>query len=301
MLAIYPVIVILLCDIAVIYASILWFEAGGERAFNPIRAWQPLLTRMAVYCVFAYFIVNGGDETGLVSTCGWYAVLIAAVCHAFYAILQTLHLKNPTWLAGTDGKVGIPNWISIMRIALSLLVPHLYAAQPLGEVSCTIGTIVLVVAMLSDAIDGFFARKLHAFTKAGKALDPLGDKVVFYPVFVAFLIATNGTAYLTSSEFRTIFYVSFGIMLLRDLLNIIWFSIYYKKLPEGIGACLVDKIRMVAICVLLGLIAIMLTFPQYKFDLAVIGLADLVAIAILSIISVIVNYGRVEYLFDKNS
>ena len=301
MLAIYPIIVILLGDIAVIYTSILWFEGGGERAFNPIRAWQPLLTRMAVYCVFAYFIVNGGDESGIVSACGWYAVMIASVCHAFYAILQTLHLRNPTWLAGTDGNVGLPNWISITRIALSLLVPHLYAAQPFGEVSCTIGTIILVVAMLSDAVDGFFARRLHAFTKAGKALDPLGDKVVFYPVFVAFLIASDGTAFLTSSEFRTIFYVAFGFMLGRDLLNIIWFSIYYKKLPEGIGACMVDKIRMVAICILLGLIAIMLTFPKYRFDLAVIGLADAVAIAILSVVSLIVNYGRVKYLFKENS
>ena len=300
MFDVYPVIIILLCDIAVIYASILWFEHGGPRAYNPIRVWPPYLTRMAAYYNIVYFIVNGGDENGIISTCCWYAILIASVCHAFYAILQTLDLKNPTWLAGTDGKTGIPNWISIIRIALSLLVPHLYAAQPFGEASCTIGTIVLVVAMLTDAVDGFFARRLHAFTKAGKALDPLGDKVIFYPVFVAFLIASNGTAFLTSSEYRIIFYVAFGIMLARDLLNIIWFAIYYKKLPEGIGACLVDKIRMVAICVLLGLIAIMLTFPQYKFDLAVISLADLIAIAMLSIISVIVNYGRVEYLF-KNS
>jgi phosphatidylglycerophosphate synthase len=300
MLALYPIIVILLCDVAVIMASIFWVEHDGERAYNPIRAWQPYLVRMAVYCVFAYFAMNDGDESGLVNTCGWYAILITSVCHAFYAILQTMHLKDPSWLMGTNGSVGIPNWISIMRIALSLLVPHLYAAQPFGEVSCTIGTIILVVAMLSDAVDGFFARKLKAFTKAGKALDPLGDKVIFYPVVIAFIIATNGTAYLTNNTYRIIFYVSLGLMTLRDVLFIIWFALYYKKLPEGIGACLVDKIRMVAICIFLGLMALTLTLPRLKFDLAVIGLADLVAVAILSIISLIVDYGRVEHLI-KNS
>ena len=300
MLAIYPIIVILLCDIAVIIASILWMEYGGERAYNPIRAWQPYLVRIAVYCVFAYFIMNDGDESGLVNTCGWYAILIAAVCHAFYAILRTMHLKDPSWLIGTDGNIGIPNWISIMRIALSLLVPHLYAAQPFGEVSCTIGTIILVVAMLSDAVDGFFARKLKAFTKAGKALDPLGDKVIFYPVVVAFMIASDGTAFLTYDTYRIILYVALGIMVLRDVLFIIWFALYYKKLPEGIGACLIDKIRMVAICIFLGLMALMLTLPRLKFDLAVIALADMVAVAILSIISFIVDYGRVEQ-YIKNS
>lgn len=300
MLAIYPIIVILLGDIAVIYASILWFEGGGERAFNPIRAWQPLLTRMAVYCVFAYFIVNGGDESGIVSACGWYAVMIASVCHAFYAILQTLHLRNPTWLAGTDGNVGLPNWISITRIALSLLVPHLYAAQPFGEVSCTIGTIVLIVAMLSDAVDGFFARRLHAFTKAGKALDPLGDKVIFYPVVVAFLIASGGTAFLEPLNYRIVFWFALGMMALRDVLFVIWFALYYNKLPEGIGASLVDKIRMVAMCIFLGLIALALTIPTLRSELVIYALIDLCVVALLSSLSIIIDYGRANRLI-KNS
>ena len=300
MLSLYPFIVILFCDIAVIFASIYWMEYGGERAYNPIRVWPPYLVRMAVYCVFAYFFMNGGDESGIIGTCGWYILVITAICQAFYAILQTIHLKNPSWLAGTDGKVGLPNWISITRIALSLLVPHLYAAQPFGEVSCTIGTIVLAVAMLSDAVDGFFARTLKAFTKAGKALDPIGDKVIFYPVVIAFMIASSGTGFLSDANLRILLYVVIGITAVRDLMFATWGAIFFRKLPEGIGASLVDKVRMVTLCAFLGLMALALTLPSARADLAMAALIAATIAAALSIISVGVDYKRARALF-KNS
>lgn len=292
MVAVYPFLVILLCDIAVLFASIYWFEFGGSRGLNPIRVTIPYFVRIVAYGGFFVSVASGVNPSNIAITCGWYALIITAVCHAFYAILQTLNLKNSMWLAGTDGSIGVPNWISIIRIALSLLVPHLYGAQPFGEASNIIGTIVLAVAMLTDAVDGFFARKLKAFTKAGKALDPLGDKIVFYPVVVAFLIASFGTAYLESDLYRIAFYVALGIMAFRDIAFIVWFALYSKKIGEGIGAGLVDKIRMNIMCIFLGLIAIALTIPSIRTELALGALIALLLVAALSILSIIVDLAR---------
>lgn len=292
MVAIYPVLIILLCDIAVIFASIYWFEYGGDRGSNPIRTPVPYLIRLALYGGFFVAIASGVELSNIAIACGCYALIITAVCHAFFAILQTLNFKNSMWLAGADGNIGVPNWISIIRIALSLIVPHLYAAQPLGEASNVVGTIVLASAMLSDAVDGFFARKLKAFTKAGKALDPLGDKVVFYPVVAAFLIASSGTAFLESGLHRLIFYMALGVMAFRDIAFIVWFALYSKKIGEGIGAGMVDKIRMVTMCVFLALMALALTIPGIRSELALGALATLLLVAMLSIISIIVDLNR---------
>jgi phosphatidylglycerophosphate synthase len=153
--------------------------------------------------------------------------------------------------------------------------------------------------MLSDAVDGFFARKLKAFTKAGKALDPLGDKVVFYPVVAAFLIASSGTAFLGIAPYRVAFLVALGIMAFRDIAFIVWFALYHNKIGEGIGAGMVDKVRMVFMCIFLGLIALTLTIPSVRAELAFSALIALIVVALLSILSIIVDLARFRN-FMKN-
>ena len=40
-----------------------------------------------------------------------------------------------------------------------------------------VATTLIVLAIVSDAIDGFFARKNNEVTNLGKALDPIADKI----------------------------------------------------------------------------------------------------------------------------
>ncbi len=79
----------------------------------------------------------------------------------------------------------LPNWITIFRI---LLIPVFVGAwlyykessdsgHPIGfyywlAVGC------FVTASLSDALDGFIARKFHLQSKLGATLDPLADKAL---------------------------------------------------------------------------------------------------------------------------
>ena len=67
----------------------------------------------------------------------------------------------------------IPNLLSGTRL---LLVPVLWILALQGETTAL--GLGLLVAGLTDALDGFLARRLHAATPAGAALDSLADNLL---------------------------------------------------------------------------------------------------------------------------
>lgn len=70
----------------------------------------------------------------------------------------------------------IPNVLSASRVLLGLAFPFVPADWRLW---------VIVVAAVTDALDGLAARWLHAESNAGRLLDPVADKV--------FVLAVAGT------------------------------------------------------------------------------------------------------------
>ena len=294
----YLWVLIILCDIMVICSHGAWLEANGDQIYGPWRTPTPHVVRFVAFLVLLILAAERQSDA-MLSTYIWYTVTVTAICHAFFCILLTMHQTDDSWLAGTNGRVGMPNWISIIRMAISVLVPHLYAVQPFGEASSLIATIALIVAIVTDAADGFVARKLNQTTKAGKALDPLGDKVIFYPTAVAFIIATHGTAFLSFITLRWCFYACIAIMFARDVLFFVWFLLYYTKLKDGIGASIVDKIRMAAMCAWLGCSALALTFADMESRLAIAGFVCIAIVGILSIVSIFVDYSRIKPLIAE--
>ncbi|HUO97020.1 MAG TPA: CDP-alcohol phosphatidyltransferase family protein, partial [Rhizomicrobium sp.] len=70
----------------------------------------------------------------------------------------------------------LPNILTIFRI---VLVPVFAVAFVLpGETSRLVAFAVFCIAGLSDALDGFAARKLNAGTDFGRMLDPIADKIL---------------------------------------------------------------------------------------------------------------------------
>ncbi|HEY4124838.1 MAG TPA: CDP-diacylglycerol--glycerol-3-phosphate 3-phosphatidyltransferase [Rhizomicrobium sp.] len=70
----------------------------------------------------------------------------------------------------------IPNILTMFRI---FLVPLFVAAMVMPGQGARIGAFVIFcLAGISDALDGFAARKLHAGSDFGKMLDPIADKIL---------------------------------------------------------------------------------------------------------------------------
>jgi cardiolipin synthase len=73
----------------------------------------------------------------------------------------------------------LPNSLTILRlllaIPLGLLILH-------GDYLWAL--VISSLAGLSDALDGYFARRLDAFSRFGAALDPIADKILITATFV---------------------------------------------------------------------------------------------------------------------
>jgi cardiolipin synthase len=86
----------------------------------------------------------------------------------------------------TMSRIGLnlPNLISLARL---LLVPLAISLILEGSYWGALG--VFVIAGVSDAVDGFIARKFNRRTPLGALLDPLADKVLLVSAYVALGVA----------------------------------------------------------------------------------------------------------------
>ena len=77
----------------------------------------------------------------------------------------------------------VPNSLSYLRI---LLVP--FMAWFLLSDQIPLAFLMIALSGLSDAFDGYFARKLNQVTELGKVLDPVADKLTQVVATVCFAI-----------------------------------------------------------------------------------------------------------------
>ena len=124
--------------------------------------------------------------------------------------------------------LNLPNLISLGRL---LLVP--LAIVLILEGSYWGALWVFVVAGVSDAVDGFIARKFNRRTPLGALLDPLADKVLLVSVYVALGIAGQLWTWLVVLVvFRDLMIVG-GFLLIQAL----------AAMPKSFQPLLVSKIN----------------------------------------------------------
>jgi len=76
--------------------------------------------------------------------------------------------------------VSIPNIITLGRI---LLVPVIVWAIASNQMEIAFAT--FIVAGVSDAVDGFLAKRFNMASELGALLDPLADKALLVSIYVA--------------------------------------------------------------------------------------------------------------------
>ena len=80
--------------------------------------------------------------------------------------------------------LNIPNLITLTRLMSVPLMIWLIVSERFGVASC-----VFVGAGISDALDGFIAKRFDCRTRLGALLDPVADKALLSSVYVALGIA----------------------------------------------------------------------------------------------------------------
>ena len=99
--------------------------------------------------------------------------------------------------------MNVPNILSLARIILTpLFIILLFADFKMAKV---FALLVFAIAAITDAYDGYLARKYNQITPEGKFLDPLADKILVLSAFISF-------AFINIIDFWMV-----GIIIFRDL------------------------------------------------------------------------------------
>jgi cardiolipin synthase (CMP-forming) len=186
----------------------------------------------------------------------------------------------PAGQAGAGLQAGItlsiPNLITLGRI---LLVPIVVWAISSGTM--WIAFVLFVVAGVSDAVDGYLAKRFGMTTELGRYLDPLADKALIVSIYLA--LGINGLI----PRWLVILVVSRDILIVGGIM-LSWLI----GNPLKIRPLLVSKLNTVAqilfACVVLGTLGF-----DIKAEMLTLGLMILVAaLTLLSVAAYVAEWMR---------
>ncbi len=184
-------------------------------------------------------------------------------------------MKNESQKQTLSYIFNVPNTLSFLRI---LLVP--FMAYFLLNNQIFLAFLMVALSGLSDAFDGYFARKLNQVTELGKMLDPIADKLtqvvatvciaVKFPQLIGILVVfvvkevlmSMGAAYLMHKNKKpgaarwygkaatVLFYFSVAVIVLMDAFFTVETKVFY--VVSGI---------------LLGLTAVMMLYAFVRYGM----------------------------------
>jgi len=81
--------------------------------------------------------------------------------------------------------VNLPNALTVLRIFLVPVLVVVLLTRSRTDVGLTLGMAIFGVAVLTDYLDGYFARRRNQVTKLGILLDPIADKLLTAAAFLS--------------------------------------------------------------------------------------------------------------------
>jgi len=176
--------------------------------------------------------------------------------------------------------VSIPNLITLGRI---ILVPAVIWAIISGEM--LVAFALFLIAGISDAVDGFLAKRFHMASELGAYLDPLADKALIVSIYVALGIARELP-------------ISLVILVVsRDIMIISGFMLaWLVNKPMPVRPHPVSKLNTVAQILLATLV---LAEKGIGFNAAPVETAGIALVAILTVLSI--AFYLAEWLRHMNS
>ena len=168
--------------------------------------------------------------------------------------------------------MNLPNKLTVFRIILIpfLLIFILFDIIPLDiQIRRYIATAIFITASLTDALDGYIARKYNLITNFGKFMDPLADKLLVTSTMIALIAMPDAIVPLDawvviliiartiameknvviaagkSGKLKTIFQMFMIIFLLLNINNIIFTYISYGLIAISVFLTIYSLIEYV--------------------------------------------------------
>ncbi|HET7885746.1 MAG TPA: CDP-alcohol phosphatidyltransferase family protein [Bradyrhizobium sp.] len=165
--------------------------------------------------------------------------------------------------------MSIPNIITLARI---ILVPVIIWAIASNEME--IAFAIFVIAGVSDAVDGFLAKRFNMASELGALLDPLADKALLVSIYVALGI------WGAMPRWIVILVVSRDIMIVSAVI-VSWL---FDK-PVAMKPLMVSKLNTAAQVALAALILASLGFgfKPMPYDVVLMGLVTVFTLVSVSL------------------
>ncbi len=142
---------------------------------------------------------------------------------------------------------------------------------------------IFIIASISDALDGYIARKYNQVTDLGKFLDPLADKLLIAGALIALVsIGTIETWVASLIILRELFITSFR---------------YYSLTKDAVfSASFIAKKKTLSQIIAISILIIYSIFPKpfdgYLFDLGIYVLYIALFLTIYSGVEYVVKYSN---------
>lgn len=151
-------------------------------------------------------------------------------------------------------RLNIANTLTIMRIALTpVFIICLFYDHPYAEL-WALG--VFMIASITDAFDGYFARKHNQVTAQGRFLDPLADKILVLSALISFALLDIIPYWMVGLiVFRDLFVTGLRVVMNNKGFQMVTSNIAKAKTTVQIGA-------IVSILVYLGTVRLAMDWTQ---------------------------------------
>lgn len=170
----------------------------------------------------------------------------------------------------------LPNLLSLARIICGPLVMVLIAEASIAALIATI--VVMLLAELSDLLDGHLARKLNVTSPFGKIVDPLADSLYRALVFLAFMDAGWMPVWMVA------------VIISRDIL-VSYLRIFSEQSGVTMGARQSGKIK----AVFQGVVQIGTIVLVIAGGGVLVGLHETLAFSLLLIATLVTAWSGVDY------
>ena len=150
--------------------------------------------------------------------------------------------------------------------------------------------LIFIIASITDAYDGYFARKYKIVTPEGMFLDPLADKILVSSAFISFAILGVVEYWMVILIiFRDLFVTGLRLAMIRKKINMITSNIAKAKTGFQIGI-------IIFILLFMGLKG--LPFTWIKWLLQTISWKDVIYYLML-VMTLFTAITGISYLYDN--
>lgn len=184
----------------------------------------------------------------------------------------------------------LPNTLSLLRI---LLIPVfvsvlLWENGIIGSSEAehrangyVVAAIIVIISGLTDAADGFIARRFNMMTDLGKVLDPLADKLTQAAVIACLIVRYRSIWPLVTAMFALIF--------VKEIVMLIIGVAFLKKGQDLGGAKWFGKLATVVFYIL---VIVLIGAPGMSDTAAAVMIAVMAVFALLSFVLYMREYFR---------